>query len=146
MERMHVQSRMEGSQYCALVRPIGRILLTMRVQPLLSGLDKVSAHAMSGREVWSGEFKDTEECRVLEVRKAIRDAAVLSNLCTCQSTLDLVRVDGLSVSKPLRGNHILKAKRIKPRQMPTLIDFSDFVTKKGRQQVLTKYWAKTKKG
>ena len=132
---MESYGRKADPRYGAIVRPIGRILLTMRVQPLLNGSDKVSATTASGREIWSQEYEATEECRVLEVRNAIRVAALRANLCTWQSTLDLVRTEGLTLTKPLRGNQILKGMRMKPRNMPVLINPHSvaFCQKKGRQ-------------
>ena len=78
--------------YCAIVRAVGRLLLTVRIQPLTNGRDKMIVTTMSGRSVLETDYSKDEECRVYQARNAIHSAAIALNLATFQTKLDLVLV------------------------------------------------------
>lgn len=129
------------NSYGAIVRKVGRILLSVSIQPQLDGKDKATVTQMSGATVFEKTYGMRHECKVVDLLYETHSHMVGQGKCTCQCHLEMIRPGDM---KPLHGNVILKHAK-KDRKPTQLLPFDSNHTSNGvrkRQVTLRRYLKK----
>ena len=105
-----------SGEFGAIVRECGNMVLTLGVQPQVSGKIRVTAYTMGGTAQFSKEFRSMghEECRAFEFMRECKAHLLARNKATAQTKFSFVFED-----KPVRGNAVLVKG---PRRHQTVAD------------------------
>ena len=86
-----------------LIREVGTLYVTLTKRDTTSNDTELMATLMSGRVVWSGNFKASERVLALGPKDEVQDMCVATNVCTGQTNIKLVYGGDV-----VRGNVVLK--------------------------------------
>jgi len=78
----------------ALIRQVGAVTLTVTVQPLLNGKDRVQATTLGGGVVFTKQYGMDEECRLMEFRHEVHAVMMARKKVSPNTQFTFVRGSG----------------------------------------------------
>ena len=88
-----------------LIRAVSCILaVTVNIREKNSGQTEVTATLLSGKEVFSQTYGDSEQCRAYQFRASVIAACIRDNICTKHVPVKMVDKE----DHVIRGNRVLK--------------------------------------